>query len=107
MVCPCAHRQAAVDDDVQVDKVADATLAHPAFIDLADSLDPAGNPPDFVDDRFRGSDVQHFGDGRAKQACAVQRDDAAGDQGGPIVGGFISRPADQRDRNADKRGREK
>jgi hypothetical protein len=96
-----------IDLDVHVDVVTVPDLADHAFLDVLRAGDAGGEIADAIDDILTGRSVHEFVEGWAKQMPAVPGDDAGGDDGGDIVGGFVAFAADEGNGNADggaKRG---
>lgn len=95
------HGHEGIDLHMHVGVVTMTDFADHAFFDALHTRHVGRGPPNFIDDVLAGRTVHQFAQGGAQQVPAVPGDDAGSDNGGDIVGGFITFAADQGDGDAD------
>ena len=91
-----------IDFDVHIDEIIVAHFADEAFFNEGDFGDGGGDGGDALGESGVGGAIHEFIHGRAEEAPAVPGDDAGGEEGGAVIGGFVAGAAPERDGDADK-----
>lgn len=99
-----ANREVAMDDDMDIHGPFEAGLADPAFLDGADAVHVGGQFPYLGNEGIGGGSIHEFVDATLEEADAIEDDDGAGKEGGPVVGGGELGSGEEGDGDADEGG---
>lgn len=95
----------AVDLDVDVHEIAEADFHHPQFFDAPHLGHGAGDPAHLREEFGRRRAIHVFVERLAEERNAIVTDHEAPDEGADVVRFLVTRPADQRHDDAEKRRR--
>lgn len=94
----------AINFDVYLDEVQDATLPDSAFFHGTNSIDACSYGSHLIFKVLGWCNVQNITHGNAHQLDATVGNDGTSHEGRPIVGSFVTWPAYQANRDANKGG---